>query len=124
MAHKYYDDLADKKPDRTTCLFNTDEREQDSDGQDSDRQKRWDAQRSEYGFDDRETWSLDFTASTWLHSHLCMFKDIGGEIVDLNFHSFDIPVIKESPRYDKTQIPCYCFSVKGHECGQIRKDNF
>lgn len=55
-----------------------------------EREKRWQKQRDEYGFDDRETWSLDTTFFQWLYERLRMFRDIGGEVVDLNFHSFEV----------------------------------
>ena len=53
------------------------------------RTSRWKKQRKKYGFDDRETWNLDRLFVEWLYSHLMMYKEIGGKIVDLNFHKFD-----------------------------------
>lgn len=58
------------------------------------RKERWQKQRAEYGFDDRETWSLDTTFFQWLYERLRMFRDIGGETVDLNFHSFEVDGLK------------------------------
>lgn len=55
-----------------------------------EREERWQKQQAEYGFDDRETWSLDTTFFQWLYERLRMFKDIGGDVVDLNFNSFEI----------------------------------
>ena len=94
MSHKYYDDLGCTEGNKT-CLFNTDE-------QDSEERQAWfDEQRATYGFDERETWALDFTASTWLHSHLMMFKEVGEKIVNFDYHKFDIPVMVDNPDYDK-----------------------
>lgn len=55
-----------------------------------EREERWQKQRDEYGFDDRETWSLDATFFQWLYERLRMFKDIGGKTVDLSYHTFDV----------------------------------
>jgi len=70
-----------------TCIFNT--REKDNSG----RQKKFNKQRKKYGFDERETWSLDFTSATWLYSHLKMYLKVN--IVNLTFHKFDIPILIE-----------------------------
>lgn len=97
MAHKYLDEIG--YSGSKICLYNTEERE---DPKESDRQERWDKEREEYGFDNRETWALDFTAATWLHDHLKMYIELGGEIVNLSFHTFTIPVLKED---DVTEEP-------------------
>ena len=38
------------------------------------RQEMWKQQREQYGFDERETWSLDSTFIYWLYERLLMFK--------------------------------------------------
>lgn len=54
----------------------------------SDRDKRFEEQRKIYGFDERETWDLDGTFYMWLYERLKMYVEIGGQIVDLNYHKF------------------------------------
>ena len=46
-------------------------------------------EREIYGFDSRETWSLDYVFYMWLYERLKMFVEIGGQVVDLNYHKFD-----------------------------------
>lgn len=41
-----------------------------------DRYEQWKEQRKKYGFDARETWSLDGTLATYIYPRLCMFRDI------------------------------------------------
>ena len=83
---KYLNDIGIK--DEETCIPNS------ADTSD-ERMPRFLEQREKYGFDERETWSLDFTFSCWLYEHLRMFLDIGGKIVDLNFYKFEISVLEE-----------------------------
>jgi len=51
------------------------------------KRKRWTKQRKLYGFDDRETWNLDYTFIEWLYSRLMMYKEVS--IVDLNFNKYE-----------------------------------
>lgn len=100
MAHKYYDDLGLEKD--AICLFNTDVKEKETvNGKKkaSKRQKKWNKMRKKYGFDSRETWSLDFTMNTWLHSHLKMFLDEASDTIDLSYHKVKIPVLVENPYF-------------------------
>lgn len=88
MSHRYLNDIGIESID--SCVFNSEDRDGDN-----DRLNYFLKQREEYGFDDRETWSLDYTSAGWLYSHLLMYKEIGGEVVDLNFHKFLIPVLHD-----------------------------
>lgn len=54
----------------------------------SDRDKRFEEQQKIYGFDERETWDLDGTFYMWLYERLKMYVEIGGQVVDLNYHKF------------------------------------
>ena len=47
-------------------------------------------ERARYGFDSRETWSLDYTAACWLYEHLRMYIDQASKIVNLSFYKFDV----------------------------------
>ncbi len=55
---------------------------------DDPRQEVWAREREEYGFDERETWSLDHTFACWLYERLKMFKEINA--IDLDYHTFEI----------------------------------
>lgn len=55
----------------------------------SERDETFEKEREIYGFDSRETWSLDYVFYMWLYERLKMFVEIGGQVVDLNYHKFD-----------------------------------
>lgn len=57
-------------------------------GDNDSRAEAWAKQREEYGFDERETWSLDAAFAQWLYERLLMYKEIN--IVDLTYHKFDV----------------------------------
>ena len=82
MAHKHLNKLGIDS--NNSCIFNS---EDTSDK----RNKLFKKQRKKYGFDERETWSLDFTLATWLYEHLCVYEEIAA--VRLDYHEFDIPVL-------------------------------
>ena len=46
-------------------------------------------QRAEYGFDERETFSLQETFYQWLYERLKMYREVGGKVIDLTFHKFE-----------------------------------
>jgi len=54
----------------------------------SERDELFEKEREIYGFDSRETWSLDYVFYMWLYERLKMFVEYAGEIVNLNFHKF------------------------------------
>lgn len=53
---------------------------------DDKRQKAWKRQREECGFDERETWSLDYTFRLWFYQRLKMYNEIN--CIDSNHHKF------------------------------------
>ena len=57
--------------------------------QNDKRKEKWKKQRKKYGFDERETWSLDQTFVEWIYSHLMMYLEIGGKIINLEYHKFE-----------------------------------
>lgn len=59
-----------------------------SEEKDEERSKRFEEQRKEYGFDERETWDLRYTSACWLYQHIKFYKELGGQIVDLSFYKF------------------------------------
>lgn len=75
MKRKYLDDIGvTNRPD----LWNEEEEDK--------RQLCWEKEREEYGFDEREIWSLDLTSRLWLYERIKRFKDVAS--VDLNYHKF------------------------------------
>jgi hypothetical protein len=79
QKNKYLDELGLNIKDYGTNRINEDNTE---------RSKRWEEQRQLYGFDDRETWSLDVYFAEWLYSHLMMYKESAGEVINLKFYKF------------------------------------
>lgn len=84
MSHKYLNDIGIKSDN--VCIFNTEAIDTDR-----DRQKRFKKQRKKYGFDERETWVMDYTMATWIYSHFKAYKKYAPRIVDLTDDKFDIP---------------------------------
>lgn len=54
----------------------------------SERDETFEKEREIYGFDSRETWSLDYVFYMLLYERLKMYIEYAGEIVNLNFHKF------------------------------------
>lgn len=75
MKRKYLDDLGIK--DRHD-LWNPND----------NRQSIWQEQREIYGFDERETWSLDGAFYLWLYERLKMYLERASEFVNLEYHKF------------------------------------
>ena len=57
--------------------------------EDDERQERWVKEQEEYGFDERETWSLDHAFYCWLYERLKMYVERASKIVQLDFHKFE-----------------------------------
>lgn len=94
MARKYLDDIGvTNRPD----LWNEEDK----------RQEKWTEERNTYGFDERETWALDFTFYCWLYERLKMYLDVN--IIDLTFHKF------EYEDETLTQEECINRMIKGCE---------
>lgn len=54
------------------------------------RHKRWEKQRKKYGFDETETYNLDYTFCMWLYERLNMYLKVADRIIDLDFHKISI----------------------------------
>lgn len=52
------------------------------------RDEMWAEQRKEYGFDERETWSLDYTFIYWLYERLKMYNKVN--CINTDFHKFKV----------------------------------
>ena len=87
MKRKYLDDLGIK--DRHD-LWNPND----------NRQSIWQRQRREYGFDERETWSLDSAFYLWLYERLKMYLEYASKIVNLDFHEF----VYKGEKYTQKQL--------------------
>lgn len=119
---KYNKNLASVKKDGgQICYPHTKEKEKDK-----DKQRKYNKQRKKYGFDERETWALEYTSLMWLYEHLQMYIDIGGKIVDFEsplpdslkeeFSKYDLTVntqldvikeiLSEIEKYDHNHYAC------------------
>ena len=75
--HKYFEDLEEKCWEHPSHLGIVD----------SKRHKKWFQERRLYGFDSRETYSLNYTFYVWLYEHLMMYKEKAIEVIDLEYHT-------------------------------------
>ena len=71
-------------------------------GKNDERQAEWAKERETYGFDERETWSMDFTFYLWLYEHLSMYLDSAA--VDLDYHKFKY----KKKKYTQKQMIYMC----------------
>ena len=76
MNHKYIEEIMDIEESPYGWSKNT------------GRDEMWADQRKEYGFDERETWSLDTTFIYWLYERLRMFNEVN--CINTEFHTFEI----------------------------------
>ena len=65
MSHKYFENILPKG--KTPYDFEFD---------DEIRNQKWEKEREECGFDERETWNLDFTFFCWLYERLKKYKEV------------------------------------------------
>ena len=54
---------------------------------DDSRQEQWTKEREIYGFDEKETWSMDFTFKLWLYERLSMYNEVN--CIDTFFHKYE-----------------------------------
>ncbi len=90
---KLYKDLRkfDEEKIDKVLLFNTKEEF------DKDRKELFKNQRKKYGFDERETWALNYTSILWIYCHLKRFRDWGSMVAmdDENAHQYTLKIIKK-----------------------------
>lgn len=55
----------------------------------TNRRKLFEQERKDYGFDERETWSLDYYFAEWLYSRLMMYKEVASNVVNLKYHKIE-----------------------------------
>lgn len=59
------------------------------DGKEDERQRRWNAQQKRYGFDSRQTWSLDSAMVELLYERLQAYLILADQQINLEFHSVE-----------------------------------
>ena len=79
-----------------------------------ERHERWCEQEKAYGFNDIETWDLDSTFAQLLYERLMMYKEIGGQVVDLSYHKIDI--------FDTTLTLSECIDLMIEKCKMAIKE--
>ena len=90
MGHKYLKNIISDF-DSKMCVPNTEIKSESK-----KRRKRYKKQRKKYRFDERETWSMDFTLACWIYEHFKYYVEKAP--VDLTFHHFNIEILaKEDP---------------------------
>lgn len=60
---------------------------------DTETKRKVENEIKKYGYPKSDLWSMDATSAIWLLEHLEMYLKIVGEFVDLNYHTFEIPIL-------------------------------
>lgn len=60
---------------------------------DTETKRKVENEIKKYGYPKSDLWSMDATSAIWLLEHLEMYLEIVGEFVDLNYHTFEIPIL-------------------------------
>ena len=68
---------------------------------DTETKRKVESEIKKYGYPKSDLWSMDATSAIWLLEHLEMYLEIVGEFVDLNYHTFEIPVLIPSEAVQK-----------------------
>jgi hypothetical protein len=50
----------------------------------------WMWEKIRYGFDSRDTWCMEESLSRVIYERLCMYNEVAGKFIDLEFHEFEI----------------------------------
>ena len=65
MTHKYLDDILPKGKSPYNFYY-----------YDEIRNQKWEKEREQFSFDEREMWLLDFTFFCWLYEHLRKYREV------------------------------------------------
>ena len=68
---------------------------------DTETKRKVENEIKKYGYPKSDLWSMDATSAIWLLEHLEMYLEIVGEFVDLNYHTFEIPILIPSEAVQK-----------------------
>ena len=102
---KYLDDLGLKQEKYGTNFVPDDDT----------RATRWAEQKETYGFDDRETWTLDWLFIEWIYTRVMMFTEVNN--IDTTFHkiSYKDKEITQEEGINKLLDLCKQCLLKGDE---------
>ena len=86
---------------------------------DTETKRKVESEIKKYGYPKSNLWSMDATSAIWLLEHLEMYLKIVGEFVDLNYHTFEIPILipdlEEKPDPKSEDVPKQAkFEYKKH----------
>lgn len=68
---------------------------------DDEKNKKWEEERKEYGFDSRETWCLDRIFIEWIYTRVMMFKERNNINTDINKFTYKGEVMTQTEGIDK-----------------------
>lgn len=68
---------------------------------DTETKRKVESEIKKYGYPKSDLWSMDATSAIWLLEHLEMYLEIVGEFVDLNYHTFEIPILIQNEDVEK-----------------------
>lgn len=68
---------------------------------DTETKRKVESEIKKYGYPKSDLWSMDATSAIWLLEHLEMYLKIVGEFVDLNYHTFEIPILIQNEDVEK-----------------------
>lgn len=68
---------------------------------DTETKRKVESEIKKYGYPKSNLWSMDATSAIWLLEHLEMYLEIVGEFVDLNYHTFEIPILIQNEDVEK-----------------------
>ena len=68
---------------------------------DTETKRKVENEIKKYGYPKSDLWSMDATSAIWLLEHLEMYLEIVGEFVDLNYHTFEIPILIPDENVEK-----------------------
>lgn len=83
MAHMYLEQIGIRSDD--PCVPNTDQ-------VDEDRDEIFREQRERFGFDTRETWSIDFTLAAWVYERFMWYLE--NAPIDMTFYQVEATYAK------------------------------
>ena len=83
MSRKYIDEL------NIETIYDTTKNDK--------RQQKWEEEKSLYGFDERDTWNLDYTIVTLLYERLKMYNKINN--IDTKYHTYTINGQEKTVQY-------------------------
>jgi len=97
----YLDDLGPDYESSTTWT------KVDADQEDP-RQRIWNIQQKRYGFDSRQTWSLDFTMAELLYERLQSYLILADRQINLDFHKINFEGEELTQREAIERLLGYC----------------